>query len=111
MYPLRIIKKKPSVNLNWVLLKKFTIPPVFEGLGAFTGLVVVFFAIRVDNSCAKLTIFDCQIFYLFNSTLTLLKNQPFYPESLKGKVDFSAFSLKGRGEKAEKSFLVRNLLK
>jgi hypothetical protein len=32
--------------------------------------------------------------------ITHLKNQPFYPESLKGKVDFSAFSLQGRGEKS-----------
>jgi hypothetical protein len=27
-----------------------------------------------------------------NPALTHLKNQPFYPEALKGKVDFSAFS-------------------
>jgi len=45
-----------------------------------------------------------------NSTLTHLKINLFYPEFIKGKVDFSAFSLYGRGEKAEKLFAELNLL-
>ena len=47
------------------------------------------------------------------STLTHLKNQPFFTlpdcSGLKGKVDFSAFTLQGRDKKAEKSFPTENL--
>jgi len=45
-------------------------PHDVEGLGALTGFLI-FLAIRVDNSCAKLTIFDYHIFYLFVQILLL----------------------------------------
>jgi hypothetical protein len=50
-----------------LLLKKRTIPPILSGVGAFTGFLI-FFAIGVINSCAKVTIFAYHIFSLPGQT-------------------------------------------